>query len=255
MRLLSHTENFKAFEYSFLVYPKIPSKSWYKSGYKKYYKDQVFFLAHRRKNKFLINDKRRNPQKSRYQWSIFSHSDAFSASVEVHLPQRNAILPAGFRNISVVGAFSPLMTNFYCQAVHLIFSLKFPFLYFFPLFLLTKQNIFFPSLVFPSFKYCELLSHTTLAYHFAKLKAPFSPPKLTFLLYRYLHVWTSLLHISVLMRCLTLNQALCTHRRCHILKGELHNNQLGSRFENCSTYCVSACTSNEQQTTMNFPQF
>lgn len=46
------------------------------------------------------------------------------------------------RNTSVVGAFRPPMANFYCQGVHLIFSLKFPFLYFFPLLLIMKRNNF-----------------------------------------------------------------------------------------------------------------
>lgn len=67
---------------------------------------------------------------------------------------------AWFRD-PVVGASRPLMTNIYCQEVQLFFSLKFLFLYFFPLLLITKPNN--PS--FWSFRLSNigaLLSHPIL---------------------------------------------------------------------------------------------
>lgn len=87
-----------------------------------------------------------------------------------------------FRIFSVVGAFSPLMTNFYCQEIQLIFSLKFSFLYFSSLLLITKQNNPLPLWSLHLSNICKPLSPPALGYHFAKGKAPFSLPKSAVLL-------------------------------------------------------------------------
>lgn len=103
----------------------------------------LHFLPPIHRRNILINGKRRNPQKSDCQQNIISHSDAFSATVKVHLLMKCSDLPDLFRNFSVVGALTPFVTSFYCQEIQLILS-EISLLYFFPLFLMSKQNNLLP---------------------------------------------------------------------------------------------------------------
>lgn len=138
-------------------------------------------------------------------------------------------LPDLFRNVSVVGVFSPFVTSFYCQEIQLILS-EISLLYFFPLFLISKQNNLLPFdlSIFQIFVNCYhalplgiiLPSRRLLS---VCLSQPFSYTALPSCLKFFSIYSCSKWGVSSWTKCSVY------YRRCHIFRSKLYNNLQGKR--------------------------